>query len=94
MTQLFNLLTPSSLAHFIWFFHFSQNCAVCCAQPLGHIRLFATPWTVAYQAHLSMGIFQEIIKNIGEGCHALLQEIFPSKDRTQVSHIADGFFTI
>ena len=33
-------------------------------------------------------------KNIGVGCHALLQGIFPPRDRTQVSHIADRFFTI
>ena len=25
---------------------------------LSHVRLFATPWTVAYQAPLSMGFFQ------------------------------------
>ena len=28
------------------------------------------------------------------GCHALLQEIFPIQDRTQVSHIAERFFTV
>ena len=42
-------------------------------------------------------------KTTGVGCHALLQEIFPTQgwnsglphcDRTQVSHIAGGFFTI
>ena len=31
-------------------------------------------------------------KNTGGGCHALLQGIFPPKDRTQVSLIAGGFF--
>ena len=30
-------------------------------QLLSHVRLFATPWTVACQAPLSMGIFQAII---------------------------------
>ena len=30
-------------------------------QSLSHVRLFATPWTVACQAPLSMGIFQAII---------------------------------
>ena len=34
----------------------------------------ATPWTVAHQAPLSMGFFQG--KNIGMGCHFLLQGIF------------------
>ena len=30
-----------------------------CAQLLSHVRLFATPWTVAHQAPLSKGILQE-----------------------------------
>ena len=29
------------------------------AQLLSHVRLFATPWTVARQAPLSMGFFQQ-----------------------------------
>ena len=33
-------------------------------------------------------------KNTGVGCHTLLQGTFPTRDRTQVSHIAGGFFTI
>ena len=35
------------------------------------VRLFATLWTVAYQVPLSMGFSR---KNIGVGCHILLQE--------------------
>ena len=47
-----------------------------------HVRLFATIWTVACQAPLSMGILQEKIlewekKNTGVVCHAFLQGIFP-----------------
>ena len=33
-------------------------------------------------------------KNTGVGCHALLQEISPPRDRIQVSHIAGIFFII
>ena len=33
-------------------------------------------------------------KNPGVGCHALLQGIFPTHDRTQVFCIAGGFFTV
>ena len=33
-------------------------------------------------------------KNTGVGCHALLQGIFLTRDRTQVSHIAGRFLTI
>jgi len=53
---------------------------------LSPVRLFATPWTVAHQAPLSM----RFSRQEGMGCHALLQGIFP----TPVSRIADGFFTI
>ena len=39
--------------------------------------LTGTPWTVAHQAPLSMGILPG--KNTGVGCHALLQGIFPTQ---------------
>ena len=39
-------------------------------------RLFATPWTIAYQAPPSMGFSK---KNTRVGCHFLLQGIFPSQ---------------
>ena len=41
-----------------------------------HSCLFATPWTIAYQAHLSMRFPS---KNTGMGCHFLLQGIFPTQ---------------
>ena len=31
---------------------------MCCAQSLSHVQLFVTPWPVAPQAPLSMGILQ------------------------------------
>ena len=40
------------------------------------VRPFATPWTVARQAPLSMGFSG---KNTGVGCHFLLQRIFPTQ---------------
>ena len=33
-------------------------------------------------------------KKTGVGCHVFLQGFFPILDRTQVSYIAGGFFTI
>ena len=39
------------------------------------VQLFATPWTVAPQAPLSMGFG----KDTGVGCHALLQGISPTE---------------
>ena len=44
---------------------------------LSHVQLFATPWTVAHQASLSIGFHRE--KNTGLGCHAFLQGIFPTQ---------------
>ena len=40
---------------------------------LSRIRLFATPWTVTYQAPLSC------LENTEVGCHFLLQGIFPTQ---------------
>ena len=40
---------------------------------LSCVWLFATPWSVVFQAPLSMGFPS---KNTGEGCHFLLQRIF------------------
>ena len=55
---------------------------------LSHVRLFATQWTVAYQAPPSMGFSRQV------GCHFLLQGIFPSRDRTPVSCIAGRRFNL
>ena len=59
---------------------------------LCHIRLFATPWTVAHQDPLSMGILQ---------ARTLEWVAMPSSkgssqpsDWTHISHIAGGFITI
>ena len=59
---------------------------------LSCVRLFATPWTVAYQAPLSMGFFQAIVLewiaiSFSRGSS------WP-RDRTQVSCIVDGRFTV
>ena len=50
-------------------------CVCVCVQSLSRVRLFETLRTVARQAPLSMG---SLGKNTGEGCHFLLQDIFPT----------------
>ena len=40
---------------------------------LSCVRLFPTPWTVAYQAPRSMGFSRH---DTGVGCHFLLRQIF------------------
>ena len=51
-----------------------------------------TPWTVACQAPLSTGILQaRIVEWIAV---SRSRESSQPRDRVQVSHIADGFFTV
>ena len=51
-----------------------------CAQSFSCVWLFATPWTVACQAPLSMEFPG---KNTGVGCHFLLQGLFPTQGWNQ-----------
>ena len=44
---------------------------------LSHVRLFATPWTIAYQDPPSMGFSRQ---SAGVDCHFLLQGIFPTQE--------------
>ena len=60
-----------------------------CAQVLSHVRLFATPWTVAHQAPLSIGILQTRILEWVPMPSS--KGSFQTRDRTQVSFIAGRF---
>ena len=53
--------------------------------------LFATPWTIAYQAPPSMGFSRQ---EYWSGFSFLLQEIFPTRDQTWVFRIVGRHFTI
>ena len=55
----------------------SHKSNVCSAQWLNQVQFFVTPWTVAHQASLSVGILQARI--LEWGCHPLLQGIFPTQ---------------
>ena len=50
--------------------------AAATVQPLSRVRLFATPWTVATRLLCPQ---DSPGKNIGVGCYALLQGIFPTQ---------------
>ena len=78
-----------SEAVFIWREYSYSICLH--VRSLSRVWLFATPWTVAHQAPLSMGFPS---KNTGVGCHFLLQEIFPAQGSNHVSCIAGRFFTL
>ena len=59
---------------------------------LSHVWLFATPWTVAYQAPLSMGFFQARI--LEWVAISFSRRSFQPRDWTRVSRIAGRCFTI
>ena len=68
---------------------------LCCAtlsRLLSGVQLFATPWTIALQAPLSMGILQA--RKLEYVAMPTSRGSSQSSDWTQVSHIAGGFFTI
>ena len=59
---------------------------------LSHVQLFATPWTTAHQASLSMGILQaRILEWVAV---SFSKGSSQPRDPTQVSCIAGGFFTV
>ena len=64
-----------------WTVTVTSLCA-CALSHFSHVPLFATPWTIALQAPLSMGFSMQ---QYWMGCHALLQGIFPTKGGTRVS---------
>ena len=63
-----------------------------CALSLSCVRLFATAWTVARQALLSMGILQG--RRLEWVAMSSSRGSSQPRDWTRVSHIARGFFTI
>ena len=64
----------------------------CGAYLLSHVQFSATPWTVACQAPLSMGILQARI--LDWVAMPISRGSSQPWDQTQFSHIAGGFFTI
>ena len=64
----------------------------CCPQLLSRVRLCATPWTVAHQIPLTMGILQARIPEWV--AISFSRGSFQPRDQTHVIHIAGGFFTI
>ena len=68
--------------HWGTFCRFGQVCVCVCvcvcarAHMLSHVQLFATPWVVACQAPLSVGLSH---RDTGVHCYFLLQGIVPSQ---------------
>ena len=69
-----------------------NKCFLCAVLSCYHVRVFATPWTVARQAPLSIGILQaRILEWIAMPSSRGLSQY---RDQTQVSCIAGRLFTI
>ena len=64
----------------------------CVLSRFSHVRFFVTPWTAAHQAPLSM-VFSRprILEWIAMPSSRRSSQ---SRDRSQVSQIASGFFTV
>ena len=62
------------------------------SQRVSHVQLFATPWTVACQASLSIGILQA--KILEWVAMPFSRGSSQPRNQTQVSHIAGRFFNI
>ena len=76
----------------IYFFLYFEHIHACMISHFSCVWFFVTLWTVAWQAPLSMGFS----KNIGMGCSALLQGIFPTQGSNlhlMTPALAGGFFT-
>ena len=54
---------------------------VCVCQSLGCVRFFATPWTVAHQAPLSLGILQA--RRLEWVAYAFSRGMFPTQESNQ-----------
>ena len=67
------------------FFLYHSSSLGCMLRYFSHVQLFATPWTVAHQAPLSMGFSKR------EYCNGLPFLLQPT-DQTRLSCIAGGFF--
>ena len=65
---------------------------LCVLSRFSHVLLFATLWTIAHKAPLSMGFSRQ---EYWSGCHFLLQGIFTNQDGTCLIFpaLAGGFFT-
>ena len=66
-------------------FWFWQLICACLLSRFSRVWLFATLWSVTYQAPLSIGFSRE---NTESGCHALLQGIFPTQNGTHVFYVS------
>ena len=62
-----------------------------CAESLSHVQLFCTPWTVAHQAPLFMGIFH--VRILAWLAMTSSRGSFQPRGQTHIFCITGGFFT-
>ena len=69
-----------------YFFSIYWDVIDICVYVLKHVQLFVTPWTVESSRLLCSWDF--LGKNIGVGCHFLLQRIFPTQGSNRISYMS------
>ena len=89
LNEILRLLKPSPSFNYTKF-RWKVCCAVLCS--LSGIQLFVTPWTVACQAPLFMGILQTRI--LEWVAIPPSREASQPRDQSQVSCMAGGFFSV
>ena len=65
-------------------------CVCPCGQLLSHVQLFGTPWTVARQAHLSMGFPRQEYRS--KLPFPTPGDLHRSRDQTSISYISRQIF--
>ena len=97
LSQLKQLFTNSKSAllysRFTNLFFFFWSISLLRFMKRHHVRLFATPWTIACQALLSMGILLPIILEWVD-MPSFSRRSSQPRDQTQVSRVVGRFFTI
>ena len=86
-----HVLVGTFTCQFLNYLFLFERC-VCMCESISRVLLFATPWTVARQAPLSMGILQARI--LEWVAMPFSRGSSQPRDQTQVSCTAGGLFTI
>ena len=74
--HIVNDLKMLTTVTFLWLALGPPSPVIVLCTVLSHVQLFASPWTIAHQAPLSMKFSTQ---ETGLGCHFLLQGIFPTQ---------------
>ena len=74
----------------VFYFQFAKSFYTECPHSLRSVQIFVTPWSLSPNG--SSGLEDSTGKNIGVGCHALYQGIFPTME--QILDFIKLFFSV